>query len=177
MKNFKALALAAMTAVVGLAPNAEAQSNFNHHQQLWNAAETTGVRMLINPNRCDTEDAFGWYWAAANELVICQEGKMRGSTKEVQWTEEDLDTLRHEVHHLVQDCRDGRRQGALDQVYAKPIEFGVNVLGKDRALYIANLYAEQGANDHIQVMEIEAFAVAAVNDPLEQINDIQTYCF
>ena len=136
--NFKALALATLTAVVGLAPAAQArQSNFEHHQMLWQAAEATGVRVAINVARCDTEPAYGWYWAAANELVVCQENKIPGSNKEVRWTEEDLDTLRHEVHHLVQDCRDGLRQGNLDAVYTKPIQFGVNVLGRDRAVRIA----------------------------------------
>jgi len=178
--NFKALTLATVTAVVGFAPLAEAEtrrSNFDHHQQLWNAAAATGVRMAINPDRCDTEQAFGWYWAAANELVVCQENKIKGSNKEVRWTEEDLDTLRHEVHHLVQDCRDGIRQGSLDQIYTKPIELGYRVLGQERTNRVAEIYAEQGASSHIQVMEIEAFSVAAMNDPMEQINDIRNYCF
>ena len=178
--NFKALTLATIAAVVGFAPLAEAEtrrSNFNHHQQLWNAAEATGVRMAINVDRCDTESAFGWYWAAANELVICQEGKMHGSSKEVSWSEEDLDTLRHEVHHLVQDCMAREnRDGVLGSVYKEPIALGFKVLGKDRAVRIAELYAENGANEHIQIMEIEAFAVAAMNEPLEQVNDIQRYC-
>ena len=65
---------------------------------------------MINPDRCDTEKAYGWYWAAANELVVCQENKIKGSNAQVEWTEEDYDTLRHEAHHLVQDCmaRDNR---------------------------------------------------------------------
>lgn len=175
--KFKALALATLTAVVGLAPAAEARSNFDHHAALWQAAQATGVRTIINPDRCDTEQAYGWYWAAANELVVCQENKIKGSNKEVRWTEEDLDTLRHEAHHLVQDCMaNANRDGILGSVYSKPIELGYKVLGYDRANNIAQSYAENGANAHIQVMEIEAFAVAAMNDPMEQINDIQRYC-
>ena len=176
--NFKALALATLTAVVGLAPTAEArQSNFQDHVRLAQAAEATGVRVAINVDRCDTEDSYGWYWAAANELVVCQENKIKGSNKEVRWTEEDLDTLRHEAHHLVQDCMArGNRDGILGSVYTKPIELGYKVLGKDRANRIAELYAENGADAHIQIMEIEAFAVAAMNDPMEQVQDIQRYC-
>jgi len=175
--NFKALTLAALTTVVGLAPTAEARSNFNDHVALWEAAQATGVRTLINPDRCDTEKAYGWYWAAANELVICQEGKIRGSNKQVEWTEEDYDTLRHEVHHLVQDCMAREnRDGLLGAVYNRPIELGYKVLGYDRANRIAELYAKNGASGHIQVMEIEAFAVAAMNQPLEQVQDIQRYC-
>ena len=176
--NFKALALATLTAVVGLAPTAEArQSNFQDHVRLAQAAEATGVRFAINVDRCDTEDAYGWYWAAANELVVCQENKIKGSNKEVRWTEEDLDTLRHEAHHLVQDCMArGNRDGHLGAVYQEPVALGFKVLGKDRAIRIAELYAKNGANEHIKVMEIEAFAVAAMNDPMEQVQDIQRYC-
>ena len=176
--NFKALTVAAITAAATLLPTAaEARSNFNHHVALWEAAQATGVRTLINPDRCDTEGAFGWYWAAANELVICQEGKIRGSNKQVNWTEEDYDTLRHEAHHLVQDCMARQnRDGHLGAVYTKPVELGYKVLGHERTNQIAELYAQNGATGHIQVMEIEAFAVAAMNEPLEQIQDIQRYC-
>jgi len=176
--NFKALAFATLTTVVGLTPTAEArQSNFQDHIRLAQAAEATGVRVKINPDRCDTERVFGWYWAAANELVICQENKIKGSNKEVRWTEEDLDTLRHEAHHLVQDCMAREnRDGILGSVYTKPIELGYKVLGQDRTNRIAEGYAKNGANAHVQIMEIEAFAVAAINDPMEQINDIQRYC-
>ena len=176
--NFKALALATLTAVVGLAPTAEArQSNFEDHVRLAQAAEATGVRVAVNVDRCDTRDAYGWYWAAANELVICQENKIKGSNKVVRWTEEDLDTLRHEAHHLVQDCvARGNRDGHLGAVYTRPIELGYDVLGKALSHQIAELYAKKGANEHIQVMEIEAFAVAAMNDPMEQVQDIQRYC-
>ena len=175
--KFQALALATLTAVVGLAPAAEARSNFDDHLALWKAAQATGVRTLINPDRCDTEKAYGWYWAAANELVVCQENKIKGSNAQVEWTEEDYDTLRHEAHHLVQDCmaRDNR-DGLLGAVYRQPIELGYDVLGKARSHRIAELYAENGASEHIQIMEIEAFAVAAMNNPLEQVQDIQRYC-
>ena len=176
--NLKALALATLTTVVGLAPTAEArQSNFQDHVRLAQAAEATGVRVAINVDHCDTQQVYGWDWAAANELVVCQENKIKGSNKEVRWTEEDLDTLRHEAHHLVQDCMArGYRDGVLGSVYSEPIALGFKVLGKDRAIHIAELYAENGANEHIQIMEIEAFAVAEINDPMEQVADIQRYC-
>ena len=177
MKTITALGLAALAVLSPAKAMARGQSNFGHHKQLWNAAAQTGVEMKINTPRCDTERAFGWYWAARNELVVCQENKIKGSNQQVEWTEEDYDTLRHEAHHLVQDCMArGNRDGVLGSVYTRPIELGYDVLGKARSHRIAELYAENGADAHIQVMEIEAFAVAAMNNPLEQVQDIQRYC-
>ena len=44
-------------------------------------------------------------------MVICQENRIPGVREMTSWTEEDLDTLRHESHHLVQDCRGGDGRG------------------------------------------------------------------
>ena len=177
MKTITSIGLIALAVLSPSKALARGQSNFNEHVALWEAAQKTGVRTLINPDRCDTEDAFGWYWAAANELVVCQENKIEGSNQQVDWTEEDYDTLRHEAHHLVQDCMArGNRDGHLGSVYERPIELGYRVLGKSRSNRIAELYADNGASAHIQIMEIEAFAVAAMNNPMEQVADIQRYC-
>ena len=107
-------------------------------------------------------------------MVICQENK-RSVGVEVQWTEEDLDTLRHEAQHLIQDCMDGSRQGALGAVYKDPIGLAKDVLGNDGIQNIIEAYSDQ--SDHIKVMELEAFSVAAMNDPLDQARDIQNFCF
>ena len=145
------------------------------HNQLLRAVDSTGVTVKINPKRCDEQPVFGWYWASQSELVICQENKVKGSSRQVEWTAEDLDTVRHEAHHLAQDCRDGKLQGDLDSVYQKPIQFALKVMGKEKGQSIVNSYRSRG--EHIVVMELEAFAVAALNDPLEQVGDINTYCF
>ena len=149
--------------------------SFEDHVKLAHTVEATGIEFKINPPECDIAGAFGWYWAQGNELVVCQENKIKGSTQQVDWTEEDLDTLRHEAHHLVQDCRDGRTQGTLAAVYDEPILLAKNVLGELQMVEIIQAYSEKSA--HIQVMELEAFSVAAMNDPQEQVRDIQTFCF
>jgi hypothetical protein len=116
----------------------------------------------------------GWYWAYHNEMVICQEGKRQAGV-EVQWSEEDLDTLRHEAQHLIQDCMDGSRQGALTAVYRDVPALVKNTLSNTAIQNIIDAYSEQ--SDHIIMMELEAFAVAAINDPMEQANDIKKFCF
>ena len=59
--------------------------------------------------------------------------------------------------------------------YKEPIKLAVNVLGESKAKSIVETYSD--SSEHIQVMELEAFAVAAMNDPADQANDIKTYCF
>ena len=173
--NFKALTLAALTAAAAIVPTAAEAKNVDRgHINLAQAAARTGVQIKINPAACFKGDTYGWYWAAKNELVVCQERRARANV-ETYWTAEDLDTLRHEVQHLVQDCRDGRRNGDLDAVYTEPVALAHKVLGRDGVQNVLETYSD--ASNHIKVMELEAFAVAAMNDPAEQARDIQTYCF
>ena len=174
---FKKLTAVALGAAAILTPlEAIARSNHSHHVALVRVALQTGIEIKINPKQCDREGALGWYWAKENELVVCQKNKIKGSTAEVRWTEEDYDTLRHEVHHLVQDCMNrGRRDGHLGAVYQDPIAVAKDVLGTTDMNRIADAYSDR--DDHTIVMEFEAFSVAAMNDPLEQINDVQNYCF
>ena len=175
LMNFKALTLAALTATATIIPTAAEAKNVDQgHMRLAQAAARTGVQIKINPTACFEGDTYGWYWAAKNELVICQERRARANV-ETYWTEEDFDTLRHEVQHLVQDCRDGRRNGSLDAVYNEPIALAHKVLGRNGVQNVLETYSD--ASNHIKVMELEAFSVAAMNDPAEQVRDIQTYCF
>lgn len=179
MKNFKSLALAALAAVSTIAaPAAEARGTYAEHTQLGNAIKSTGMNLRFNPPKCDERDAMGWYWAGGNEMAICQENRRRGFgfEHEVTWTEEDLDTLRHEAQHLIQDCMDGERNGRLGSVYKDPIGLAKGTLTEEHIQHIIKVYAEGGASEHIIIMELEAFSVAAMNDPAEQTRDIQRYC-
>ena len=171
----KSVALATVAAVATATPGL-ARSNHSAHVALSQAVQRTGIQVYINSSICDERNTYGMYIPGHSAIVICQENRTRGDRTMVAWTEEDYDTLRHEVHHVVQDCVDNSFNGELNAVYVEPIEFGVSVLGKQRAIRIANVYAENGASNHIQVMEIEAFAVAAQNNPAEQIQDIHRYC-
>ena len=111
-------------------------ATFDDHVKLSEAVRSTGTTFLINPDRCDTSGAYGWYWARDGkyrELVICQVNKEKGSNEQKDWTSEDLDTLRHEAHHLVQDCRDGSLNGILAKVYQSPIKLAFRVMSPDRS--------------------------------------------
>ena len=151
-----------------------AQSNHRHHQVLANTIMSTGVQFIVNPIECWEGNSYGWYWALKNELAVCQENKKQVNAQ-AQWTEEDYDTLRHEAQHLIQDCMDGELNGSLDHVYDQPIHLAKEVIGETDIYNILDAYSHK--SDHTKVMEIEAFAVAALNDPLEQAQDVKNYCF
>jgi hypothetical protein len=166
-----------LLAALGMASPAMARSSHSAHVALSKAVQRAGIGVYVNHKICDEDNSLGMYIPKHSAVVICQENRIKGSRQVVAWTEEDYDTLRHEVHHVVQDCMDSSYNGVLGSVYKQPVEFGVSVLGESRAIRIANSYQAIGASTHIQVMEIEAFAVAAQNNPAEQIQDINRYCF
>ena len=146
------------------------------HKALINAVTSTGVQFKVNPRECFNRPLFGWYWSRKNELVVCQERKQSAGV-EVEWSEEDLDTLRHETQHLTQDCMDGRQNGTLGSVYKDPVALAKETLSQKQRSWIVKSYRDDGASEHIIKMELEAFSVAAMNDPAEQVRDVETYCF
>jgi len=170
--NLIGKALAGMTAMASVMIPVQAGS-YEEHTQLARAVASTGVKVLINPPICQQKDAFGWYHAQMSMLVVCQENAK--GTKMVTWTQEDLDTLRHEAHHLVQDCMDNALDGELTAVYVSPEELVRAVLSNEQVLSIMETYED--ASDNRKVMELEAFSVATMNNPLEQVADINKYCF
>jgi hypothetical protein len=170
-KSLASLALAA----VSLLGNSAQASTMAAHEVLFNTVESTGVSINVNPSICWEDDAYGWYHSSSQTLVICQEQK---TTVNVQtnWTEEDLDTLRHEAHHMVQDCRIGSTtDGKLVPVYEYPVTLAKEVMGEQSIPEIAAAYPQLSKEGVI--LELEAFAVAAMNDPIEQVQDIRNYCF
>ena len=173
-----------VAAAIASTPSAFAKSDVYQHQQLWRAVESVGIEVRVNESRdCDPKrnggmKVFGWYSGMTRTLVVCQERALNSGNYDqgmFAWTEEDFDTLRHEAHHLVQDCRDQMLNGQLASVYKEPISLAYDVLGTQRMQRVVEMYSE--ATPHIQVMELEAFSVAQMNDPIEQISDINRYCF
>ena len=171
--NFIGKALAGITAMASVMVPVEA-STFEDHIRLAQTIEERGVDFLLNPVACGSKNALGWYHAYSRTLVVCQENATPGGP-EVAWTEEDLDTLRHEAHHLVQDCMDDNLNGSLESVYQSPSKLVTSVLTKDQILTILDWYSD--ATDNRKLMELEAFSVAILNNPVDQISDIHRYCF
>ena len=177
MKKFLATLAALAITIVPAVANARTltESEINTYTNLIEAVKKAGVEFKLNPPACDENpNTFGWYNPPGRELVVCQENRVRGSRDYVRWTEEDLDTLRHEAHHLVQDCVDRQLNGHLHFLYEDTVGLVKNVLSTDTIDRIIAAYADKP--DYVKMLELEAFSVAAMNDPQEQIGDIQTYC-
>ena len=173
-KSFASFAVAAATTLVATAP-AEAASNHTDHVILANAVKSAGVSIYVNPEVCWERDSYGFYISSIKALVVCQEGKSRPDVVGV-WSEEDYDTLRHEAQHMIQDCMVGSlADDQLGSVYREPVNLAKHTFSTQEIRNIIAAYKD--ASDHVIVLELEAFSVAAINDPIEQARDIQKYCF
>ena len=154
---------------------------FEDHQTLWNTVGDIGVVTEINPKDCDSETSGFYTWKGGQvRLVICQDNGLPGGP-EVAWTANDLDTLRHEAHHLVQDCLDGNLgdyelslvYDSQDKLADLLVDAGVSI---EQAKWIINSYAEGGASEDVIYKELEAFAIAELNAPTPMANFIGENC-
>lgn len=164
---FKKFAATVVATAAILAPGAAfADEETRQHQHLWNTLKRIGVHAVANsPNFCDGRH-HGFYAPAERLMVICQDQAKVFNGQMVPWTDNDFDTLRHEAHHIVQDCSLGglgdRRETAFigdDEELLGFIQH--SGLTKDQLDWIVDNYKERGASDHVIKLELEAFAVAA----------------
>lgn len=187
MTIFKTIAATALT---GLAALGVASASFatvpsqgivegsqEAHELLVDEIRRHGVKIVINDPYCGKEEGLnGFYAGNERKLVMCQDNGVAGGPI-VEWTANDLDTLRHEAQHFIQDCRVGSNHDhALIPVYRSPTKLAQEVIGFEGVQQITTRYREQGADDLTLLLEYEAFAVAASNIPLDQANDIKAVC-
>lgn len=187
MTFFKTIAATALTglAAIGFASASIAtptvgglkEGSPEAHLALVEAIEGNGVRFLVNDPYCGKEeDLMGFYAGKYRILVVCQDNGVPGGPA-VTWTANDLDTLRHEAQHLIQDCIVGTNHDhELAPVYNSPAGLAQEVIGQEAINRITQVYRENGATDLVLLLEYEAFAVAALNVPAEQAQDIANYC-
>jgi hypothetical protein len=140
---------------------------FEDHVILWNAIAATGTQLRLNTNDCFKGQQPDGYYAYDNkgnsEFVVCQDNAKGPS--QVDWTENDYDTLRHEAVHLIQDCRDGRRaDGRLSPIGSDDeiLRLVDATIGREYARQITESYRANGMTDPSDLLtEVEAFAIAA----------------
>lgn len=187
-------ALAAAIVIGAAAPAMAAPERLDAaHAQLWDTLEKSGVRAYVNhPQVCDREvgvKLMGMYtvgsYSGAPILVVCQDHKKPGQVNEVEWSLNDLDTLRHESTHYLQDCLDGNIDLSLSPLFdglggLSPIDATysdlLELLGPQRALEITRKYRSVGANSEVIRVEHEAFFVSAAIAPQDIATAIQTSC-
>ena len=175
--------LAATVAVGGISP-VSAESKADSHWRLIHSIEKMGVKVLINDSSVcsepDTDGMYSWYENKAPygpTLTVCQDNGKPGGP-EVGWTANDLDTLRHEAHHLLQDCIDGNVDFALVRIWD---DKGIPNLVEDSGMsshkfkWIVSSYGEDFGHEHV-MKEVEAFAVADLDRADLQADMLQKYC-
>lgn len=163
MKKFLKLALAAAIGFSTFTATAKAGNTMRDHNVLWHAIENSGTPIFVNvPSECKDNWGGGVYITAPTgktALVVCQDhGAEAGEGNQVTWTANDLDTLRHEAHHIVQDCAYGTKGDRwLDTFFTGDAltSFVVKNLSEEKINFIVRSYP---SNKHLT--ELEAFAVA-----------------
>lgn len=164
------LATAALLAA-GITP-AFAGNTIEDHNELWRALVAQGIEVAVNdPNICKDNWGGAMYIISRHDtagIMICQDqGQRAGYNNQVRWTANDLDSLRHEAHHAIQDCLEGvKTDGALITLFntntSQHRDFVLGALPQEQVARIIRDYGSKG--EHIVLLELEAFAVAATVD-------------
>jgi len=160
-------ALLAATVVSSAAP---ALAIDDDHAALLNAVQQRGIKLYNDADMCRAQPYLdGFYYGPSRALVICAEGSWEGLSAN------DLDTIRHETVHFIQDCANGSIDGDL-RLILKP---GVaeNLL-RHTGLppeAIAQTYAENGKAHHVPV-ELEAFGIARAHSAETITNALNVFC-
>jgi hypothetical protein len=181
MNKFFSSALVSALATVSLtASSAHAQNSFEDHERLYQTLQEVGVTVAVNSKLHCTGENDGVYYPGIGLLVICQDN-MVSHGKQENWTANDLDTLRHEAHHVVQDCAaESLGDGLLSTLFPedKLIEFLKNSSVSFEGLQ--ELYAmldKQGLSDLVIQQEMEAYVVAE-DVPASSIEEkLRQFCF
>ena len=185
MTFLKTIAASVLTGLVAFGASASAsyatpttgnvrEGSSDAHLMLVQGLQRNGLQLVVNHESCNGLSGFYSSWRKL--LVVCQDNGVAGGPM-VEWTANDMDTLRHEAQHFIQDCVvGGNHDNQLSSVYRSPAELGLEVLGTDRIQRITESYRAQGADDPTLLLEYEAFAVARMNVPLDQVRDMKLYC-
>ena len=181
--NIKALLSAllvgsSLTASAVAAPTYNERETIDAHISLLNTMDDMGINIQVNnPNICLNEKDTSGMWVGANRLfVVCQEA-IRKSPNPVYTGEifvasdDDLDTIRHEAHHVLQDCMDGTIDGALEH-YLNPtaLKDFLEYYPDDMEQGIIDLYRSYNTPERVVMLELEAWAVADMV-PAEMIEE------
>ena len=165
-----------------LMPLSVSASEIQDHQYLMNTLQSVGVVVNVNTADCNEDDIYGSYRPLPRPvMLICQEEAKNNIGVMVGWTDEDLDTLRHESQHVIQDCLAGRMgdphfspmfqdQQELSSFIAK------SPLTKQHINQIVSEYTKQGVPPQHIIMELEAFAVASSISARLIANKVTEFC-
>ena len=180
-KFFSSALVSALATVTLTASSAHAQNTFKDHEDLFRAIQEVGVTVTVNSKlHCD-KGMDGIYYPAPMLLIICQDN-MKTHAKYEAWTSNDLDTLRHEAHHVVQDCAaGGLGDGKLTTMFNE--NELVNFLKASPSYSLdelRSLYSglnEDGLSNIVIQQELEAYVVAKDISAATISTKVRQFCF
>lgn len=179
---FKTILSTISAALLATLPTATlaAGNDYQAHANLWAAVNETGVRTYINPSQCGGSGSSisGFYSSTGAVLVVCQDNRQQVGV-EVEWTDNDLDTLRHEAQHLIQDCLDGRGDQSLLNFLDTREElkaYVTSILTNEQIGGIIKAYSDRGADEKTILLELEAFAVAQNESASAIATGVRNFC-
>ena len=162
----KKLLLSLFTALVSVTP--ATAGVYEDHDYLINQLERVGVTVTTNSKFHCNGSVAGAYMPRDRVIVIC---------KGREWDDWDLDTLRHEAHHVVQDCNDGDiGDGLLSPMFdRKTLKWFISESLTEKEIQnVFELYRE--SDDYTQLLELETFAVAKSVDPVTIGDKVVEFC-
>lgn len=161
----------ALSAVLSFANTSPVRGLDAPHRALRAVLESKGVTVPTPrrgaPGTCSM--ALGSYEPSKRLVQIC--------LKDNNFDSDSLDTLRHEVIHVVQDCRafrlgDGAMRSGIDIVdsFKRAASVGVDL---NRALMP---YVQMGADESVLILESEAISGAATMSADEIADQVKEFC-
>lgn len=177
MKKFIATVTALAASFVPTASFAS-QEFHNQHYKIVENLDRVGVTLVINnPIHCPSiRSGGGTYFPGNAMLVVCQDNGA-GDNVQVEWTLNDYDTLRHEAHHVVQDCVSGQLgDGRMDLLFNGEdfLEFTKGLETFVDEMY--NKQRESGLSGEDAMQEVEAYIVAEFISADAIANKVLDFC-
>ncbi len=179
MKKFLTSVIAGAS-IIFTPGSALAGNTYEDHVDLFNALNEVGVITSINSKLHCSSEVDGSYHTRAGILVICQDNGVAGGPQ-VTWTENDLDTLRHEAHHVVQDCNEGTiADGLMDNFFHEEqdlIDFiSESSLSSDQLKSLVQTLENDGLSTTAILIELEAYIVAKDIEASSIANKVREFC-
>ena len=159
----KKLIVSLLAAASILAPSVKAQNEPDDHLALWKSLQDVGVTTIYNHRAHCNDGADGKYYIYAAMLVVCQDN-MTTHLEEHGWTDNDFDTLRHEAHHVVQDCAHGTiADGETGPIFDERdlVKFlQASTFTEEQLSQLYSMMKEDGLDELTIQEELEAYTVA-----------------
>lgn len=172
MQKLLTIALLATTVFGSVTPAlAVTDQEAAEHNALAGALNRAGITLYLDADVCRSEAGLaGFYHSPSRSMVLCNKG-----SKEM--TADNLDTLRHESIHAIQDCKNGvqgdsvlrnaLKPGVVEQLAAR------SGLSLER---IRQIYRSHGASNEVIGLEYEAWTGAATMSASTIATALTTMC-